>query len=136
MVDRIAWSDDLLTHVDVIDADHRKLFVLANGIFASVSLGSDAVDSAMGELWNYTKVHFGREEDSMRQTEYPRRTAHKKEHEDLLARFDYLTERLAASGPEAIGDDVIRFMEEWLKDHIMSFDKQYADYLRASGSAG
>ncbi|OHC74726.1 MAG: hypothetical protein A3G18_07020 [Rhodospirillales bacterium RIFCSPLOWO2_12_FULL_58_28] len=133
MTDRVEWSDDLLTHVDEIDDDHRKLFVLANNVFASVVLEDGAVNQTLGELWTYTKTHFGREEKSMTRTGYSKLAAHKKEHDDLLLELKYLTDRLMESGPGVIGDDVASFLGKWLNDHIMGFDKSYANYLRASG---
>lgn len=135
MADRIPWSDDLLTHIEAIDNDHRKLFALANALFASVSLGNDAVNLAYGELWTYTKAHFGREEESMTSAGYGGLADHRKDHNNLVLQLDYLTERLARSETAAVGDDFVKFLESWLKTHIMSFDRQFSDYLRAKQPA-
>lgn len=135
MADRLPWSDELLTHVEGIDKDHKKLFALANTIFTEAAHGKEAVNKAIGDLWAYTKEHFGREEESMARHGYPHLAAHRAEHQDLIAQLDYLTDRLVSKGTEAVDDGIVDFLAAWLQTHIMGSDKRFADYLRASGRA-
>ena len=127
----LLWSDDLLVNEPEIDGDHRKLFVLANEFFASAAQGNAAVTMAIGKLCDYTKVHFGREEESMGRTGYAGMNAHKQEHEYLVYQLDALIARVMRVGTEAVGDDLVEFLGEWLETHIKGADKQYADYLRS-----
>lgn len=136
MADHLPWSDELLTNIDDIDKDHKKLFALANAIFVEATHGEKAVNKAIGDLWAYTKEHFGREEKSMARHGYPHFAAHRAEHQDLVSQLDYLTSRLVAEGTESVDNGVVDFLATWLNTHIMGTDKQFADYLRASGRAG
>lgn len=136
VVDRLHWSDELLTHIGDIDNDHKKLFALANAIFAESTHGKEAVNKAIGDLWAYTKEHFIREEESMERLGYPHSAEHRAEHQDLVAQLDYLTYRLGAEGTESISGGVVDFLASWLNTHIMGSDKRLAGYLRASGRVG
>lgn len=130
----IDWSDDLIVNIEAIDNDHKKLFALANQFFSSASAGSDGY-ATISALWNYTKEHFVREEESMMAAKFDGLAKHKAEHEYLILQLDYLSHRLMQEGTEAIKDSLSRFLKEWLENHIKGFDAKFAAYLRKTNSA-
>ncbi len=136
MSNKIEWSDELLLDVAAIDSDHQKLFALMNDLFSTAHHGTSAINSAIGALCSYTKEHFAREQESMRQTNYPALSAHTYEHEYLVFRLESMINRLMETGADAVDGALVSFLEEWLTSHILKFDIEYATYLRQTGQKG
>lgn len=131
--DKIEWSDDLLVHAEQEDDDHREMFALMNQIFSAAQLGTDMVTQAVADLCLFTREHFAREQHSMEHTDYPGREAHRYEHEYLVFQLDALIERLMISGPDQVADELVDLLKRWLRDHILTHDAAYSDYLRTRG---
>lgn len=130
MTEHISWSDDLLTGVEAIDTDHKALIGLMNRIFASATHGSSAITNAIGELTAYTKRHFAAEQEIMAKAGYEGLQVHIYEHEHLIFRLETMIDRLMMIGAEGIDAALVSLLRGWLVDHIMGFDKKFAEFVR------
>ena len=121
------WTDEMSVGVDVIDADHQRLFVLLNRLGYSIRERStgDVMGKVLSELSDYTDYHFAREEIFMEVCGYPEIEIHKRVHVRLreqVAKFLRTFQR----DPAAVDVRQLReFLHEWLIDHIMVMDKKY-----------
>ncbi|WP_420472634.1 bacteriohemerythrin [Noviherbaspirillum sp. ST9] len=136
----IAWSDILLVGHEQIDADHRRLFEIADRLHAGIrEAGKDMlVRDVMGELMDYTLTHFAREEAMMKAAGFPGLQDHRFEHELITYRLRNL-HRDADSGREGLAGQLEVFLDRWLARHILTSDAQIAIALRdaqAAHSAG
>jgi hemerythrin-like metal-binding protein len=80
------WSDDLSVGNKHIDSDHKKLLDLCNNLHDAMAQGKgkDVLGKTLGELIQYTKEHFKREEEEMRRINYSNTVAHRQEHDKLI----------------------------------------------------
>ncbi|MFT4171941.1 MAG: bacteriohemerythrin [Rhodocyclaceae bacterium] len=128
----IRWSDDLSVGNRTIDEDHRTLFEMMDRLHDAMRLGkgTEAVGPLLAELVRYTETHFRREEHLMRQMGYANYAIHKAEHDRLMREVRELQAR-CASGAVTLSLKVHTFLTDWLRNHIMSMDKQMASALVA-----
>ena len=95
--------------------------------------GKDIVGAILNRLVAYTKDHFGREEIVWKAGRYADFDQHKKEHTDLLttvAEFKVKYDK----GTVALSVDVMNFLRNWLKNHILISDKGAADAIKTASA--
>jgi len=133
---QFSWTDDLYTGSTLIDRDHRKLISLVDAFFETMERdqGNGRMSKAMGDLVAYTERHFGREEGEMERIQYVALLAHKAEHAKLLRQLAELKEMLDAGGRINV-PAVADFLDEWLRNHILTADMKLAAALRKQRSA-
>ena len=129
MDSKIIFTDDLLVNMEWIDQDHRELYRITNELFSAVEMGKVAVSSVLGTLWSFTREHFAREEESMKQCNYDAFDVHKKDHGFLIFQLEELTGRLFISDYPVVDNDTTEFLTSWLRLHIRGFDRSLALYL-------
>jgi hemerythrin-like metal-binding protein len=127
----ISWTPALSTGNEVLDEQHKALFRWL------AELDSAATDArtlfgayAITRLKNYTRSHFAAEEALMKASGYPGLAQHIAEHESFRA-------RLAELHLQSISDDIsaetVKFLTDWLTNHIARSDMAYAPYLKKAG---
>jgi hemerythrin-like metal-binding protein len=128
---RFAWTDDLFTGNALIDGDHRALVGLLDALFLAMDQGKagEAMAKAMGDLIEYTREHFGREEAEMERIRYVASLAHHSEHAKLLKQIIELKGTLDAGGKINV-PAVSSFLREWLREHILTADMKLAAVLK------
>lgn len=128
---QFSWTDDLYTGNTLIDGDHRKLVGLVNALFEAMEKGqaSDIVSKAMNDLIVYTREHFAREETEMQRIEYVAWLAHKSEHAKLIKQVEELM-AIVDSGGKMNVPAVSVFLDEWLRNHILTADLKLAAALK------
>ncbi|HEY5959474.1 MAG TPA: hemerythrin family protein [Polyangiaceae bacterium] len=132
-MDRFVFTDDLLTGMDDIDAQHRMLFELANQVVdPTTQRGADAAFFAsLAFLSEYVQFHFAAENLAMQQANYPARDSHLAAHTAFRQRIAELLE--SALETVDISELRVRLQEAvtgWFAHHIRTADKALAQYLR------
>jgi hemerythrin-like metal-binding protein len=126
----LTWNSSLMVNYEPIDSQHQRLVALINALHDAMtaSKGRDVLASTFDGLIDYTRSHFASEERLMVLRAYPGYISHKKEHDlitrqviDLRARFE--------AGEAVITVTVMKFLKEWLSNHILTVDKQLGAYL-------
>lgn len=117
-----------------MDADHQQIFDYINQLHEMVKSGSSQSQQAtvLADLATFTREHFAREEKMMAQHEYPGLDAQLVAHEKLLNTVDGFVDVLKA-GQEINLISTLNFLNNWLKQHIMTMDKHYGDYFKQKG---
>ncbi|MCU7920972.1 MAG: bacteriohemerythrin [Candidatus Thiodiazotropha sp. (ex Epidulcina cf. delphinae)] len=131
----VVWSDTLSVGIEEIDEQHKMLVELVNKMHEAIHQrhGSDVVKSILGDLADYTRIHFAVEESLMRILNYPGYDDHKEIHEELLQSVVDLQEKVA-TGKTAIGFELMHFLKTWLTKHIMEEDMQYSGFFLMAGA--
>lgn len=131
----IAWTDRLLVGNDDIDADHRRLFAIAERLHAGIVLGQgeDVVREVLHELRTYTLEHFSREEALMAQIRHAGMDEHVIEHRLLTYRLRNLHYQFEG-GERDLHEPLAIFMERWLSRHILTADLELATDARAAAA--
>ncbi|MBF0142047.1 MAG: hemerythrin family protein [Magnetococcales bacterium] len=118
----IEWSEKLSVGIASVDEDHRKLVSLVNDLFSAcfAGVGDEAVASILSEVVSYTQYHFGHEEAFLSARNSPALPAHAEEHRQLTEQVL----AIARQGREALSEEVLLFLRDWLAHHIMGTDKE------------
>jgi hemerythrin len=127
----IAWTPSLSTGNEVLDEQHKALFRWLAELDSAASDERTLFGAyAMTRLKNYTRSHFAAEEALMKASGYPGLAEHIAEHESFRA-------RLADLHLKSIGEDIsaetVKFLTDWLTNHIAKSDMAYAPYLKSAG---
>lgn len=120
----VEWSDAKFSVGNsVIDTDHKKIAQYVNELHDALSAGKahDVMGKILERLVAYTKEHFTREEGIWVSGKFAQVQAHKKEHEDLLAKvMDF--KKQFEGGNAFVTFDVMNFLRDWLINHIQKSD--------------
>ncbi len=128
------WDAAFSVGIPEIDEQHTVIVdcitLLEEAVHSGVTKKSwSAVHSAVGRLADYVRIHFAVEESLMRIHAYPDFDRHAEEHRQFTFNLMRLQEK---SLKVEVSKEMIDFLDQWLRDHIMESDKRYASYLPAA----
>jgi len=128
------WGEELELGVKMFDEQHKKLVQLINQLYNGVrdGKGQDFLGGILNELVQYTVYHFNSEEEMFAKHGYENQRQHIQIHENLKSTVGELKQKLE-SGEAVIGFNVIAFLENWVKNHILVEDKRYVDFFKSRG---
>ena len=131
----IEWKDAMSVGIPSIDNQHKQLVDLINRLNAAMEDGE--TDKELGRIFSdlvaYTDQHFRHEEDLFERHAYPMQDAHRREHDALREKAISLKQRVD-DGEFVLGVEVMNFLRDWLKSHIMGSDRAYSEHLRRHGA--
>lgn len=129
----IQWSDALSVNVEQFDNQHQKLVGMINSMHDAMrsGQGNAAVQGILNELLDYTKHHFQSEEALMLKHGYPDMEKHVAQHENLTNQVVKYVERF--ENGERISLDFMKFLTEWLTNHIKGSDQSYSRFFNDNG---
>ncbi len=125
-------KDEYLTGIDLIDTEHRRLFEIAEETYQLsrqdfIPDKYDQINNLLGELKDYTIMHFEHEEEYMEKIGYKRIFTQKIQHEEFRNKLIELmdSEKLEGSQEEQnkMVDEMLGFLTDWLINHILNNDK-------------
>jgi hemerythrin len=119
------WRDSYFIGNAQIDAEHQRLFRLANDFFEAVDK-AHKTDCAM-RLFQYTREHFGHEEALMRDIEYPAMASHIEQHNELIRKLNDVAVCIANDTLQTT--QLKTFLTSWLVGHIVTFDAKLSGYV-------
>jgi hemerythrin-like metal-binding protein len=134
---KIEWTDELSVGHEMIDKQHMILVRAINLLSLGAERGVDGqlMDAIFSTLADYTKVHFEYEEGVFDAAGFPpeQSQAHKENHQAFLQKAVELKQQWDASH-EDISHQVLAFLVDWLRNHILGSDKEYMPFIQ--GQAG
>ena len=119
-----------------MDPQHKVLVDLINEVYAAMKAGADrsVLQDIVRRLREYTVKHFTYEEGVLHTSmRYPDMQAHLKQHRAFVERIAQFEEALG-SGRVTLDMEMMRFLKNWLKQHIMGTDKKYVPYFNGDGT--
>lgn len=130
----VNWEDSLSIGISEIDMQHKKLVDLINKLNDAMKSGKskDVMGTIFNELINYTATHFKTEEKYFDQYKYESSEAHKIEHAKLVKEVQNL-KRDFESGKMGMSMDIMNFLVNWLKNHILISDRKYVQCFKNNG---
>ncbi len=128
------WSQKYQVGIRSVDAQHKQLVDIINRLHQAMATGQEriAVGKTLEELIGYTAAHFAAEEEVLESCGYPDFLAHHTEHELLTYAVLEFHQKLM-SKEIGLSIDVMDFLKDWLGQHILNVDMQYAPYLKEQG---
>ncbi len=129
----IDWLNVYNTGITKIDEQHKKLVKMINDL--ELAKGKENESQILREVFyqlvDYTHYHFAQEEMLMNEAEYPRITAHKQKHKDLIDQIVLMLESLK-SGELVLGEKLMTMLKDWLITHILGYDKEFGLYYKTA----
>ena len=135
MADLITWSDKLNTGVPSVDEQHKKLVSMVNRMNHALLTGkaNETVGRVLDDLIDYTASHFQHEERLMTTHDFPGYNEHKRQHDELKQNVLDLQRRFN-EGSARLNVEVMVFLRNWLKGHIMGSDAAIGAFLTSKGA--
>jgi hemerythrin len=123
---------DLMTGIDEIDNQHRKLLGWANAISVDdTEAGVEKVDDTLDNLLEYVSYHFKTEEQAMVTYGYDQLEKHQKQHERLMLEVAELFARAKREGASRGKLVELQYLlTDWIQLHIKEWDKPFAGFLK------
>jgi len=128
------WNTGYSVGVARLDEEHRKIFELLSTLQQAM-LGKKSQEVLTGlvqELVQYAKTHFASEEAYFQMYGYPDRDAHKREHHEFIQKVQQFQADFA-KGRTALSIEVFKFLNDWVKKHVLGSDKKYRPFLNSKG---
>lgn len=129
------WSPALSVGLDSVDRQHKLLIGYINELGEAVDRGRSpaTLKQVLERLHNYTRVHFAYEEAMFKVYRYEAADDHGHAHHAFVRMIEDC-ERRHAAGEDNVGADLLRYLKNWLSDHILVEDKAYAKVLVERGA--
>ena len=130
----LVWKDEYSVGIEEMDNDHKKLLHLINQLQTAVHYytGKEFEEKALDELVDYTKTHFKNEEKLMEDNGYADLEAHKIQHKQFIDKVSHFVEQYKTNSDVTM-IDTLKFLKEWLINHINGTDKEYGKVLNEKG---
>ena len=125
------WSSDYSVYLPEIDAEHREIYRLAHEFHKALLSGKDVdhLKVLVANLMEAEEQHFRHEERLMKAMHYQGAEWHKKQHDTARKRSREMVRRLGA-GDATAAVDTLKFLSQWLNDHITVADRMMSASLR------
>ena len=126
----IEWDSSYELGIQTIDNHHRKLIELLNTSYDLLlhSTDKEGMQFVLYELAEYADYHFGAEEYLMNTVSYKGLLPHVNKHNSFKDQLAVLMKDYLSSSPH-VNADIILFLSDWLKKHILKDDLKFAVYL-------
>jgi hemerythrin len=130
----LTWKESYSVGVAVLDEDHKRLLNLINQLqtAAHYHTSDNYEQEAFDALVDYTKNHFRREEELMEQHGFPDLSAHRQQHQEMIAEVGKMIAAYQKDRDATI-EETISYLQTWLVKHINGTDKEYTEFLNAKG---
>ncbi len=133
-MDKFIFDKSYHIGIEEIDLQHEYFIGLINSFYELSKNPSDKkkAEKITKELWDYAKKHFSTEEKYFEKYNYPYAEEHSIEHIKLLQKVNSLCYSFSLGQTSA--KEIYDFLVDWLKNHLKTHDKKYADYFKKIGA--
>lgn len=131
------WKEDFSVGNRDIDEQHKKLFEIGQRLYDLISsIGDyDRFDEIMvifDELSEYVKYHFEYEEKQLEKCGYANLDTHKMEHYFFMKKINKERESDIDSAQKDTLLRLVKFVADWIMQHILREDMAYKDLLKSN----
>lgn len=131
----ISWQDKFSVGIEEFDRDHRILLDLINQFHDAYAMGKGVqfMEPVFQTLIEYTQTHFRHEEELMDRHRFPEADNHRTAHRALADEVTGLHGRYMSERNPALCIEMLAFLNNWLRFHILETDMAYKDFFVAKG---
>lgn len=127
------WTSDMSVGVAELDSDHKGLMEIIRQL--EEQDGPTAIQQSIVSLMRYAQAHFAREQAVMRRCGFPGLTHHIEQHDEFVKRLRAVIadfKRDPDGAAAFVRDELLEFLKDWWRHHILIEDKAYCAYAEAS----
>jgi len=128
------WDETYSVGVEEMDKQHQNLFNIINDYYDALNKNhsDEILLKLLTKLKDFTHMHFNEEEKYFKMFQYEDAEMHIMTHRRIIDKiFDYYDQ--VKSGHKIHDEEIVTFLETWLKNHIRGTDKQYKDCFNNCG---
>jgi len=126
-MEQFVWKSSFEIGIEKIDSEHKHLLQLLNDCISDLTSAKGICD----ELKEYAEFHFSDEEDLMQWSRYPEFQTHQQWHRFFEDQVRQLEKAIFTGGEKSIAS-LISFLRDWILNHILLEDKEFAKYIHAN----
>lgn len=132
----VPWTKALDLSAHYFNEDHHALLDKLNALLNALSLQDRmSVIFAANALSAEAQGHFAKEEQCMRDVNYPELEKHAEAHQRLLQGLEELRYKVNMTENFSAMLDASPFLERWFVPHLSHDDQKLSEFLLARGSA-
>lgn len=130
----LVWDEKYSVGVKVWDEQHAVLIGILNDFHSAVLRGhaQSATGPLLEKLLEYVHYHFSTEERMMTAAGHPMLPQHRAIHLELTAQVVEFVGRYE-DGDTTISIPLLKFLRDWLKNHILKEDRVCAAWMNQHG---
>lgn len=118
----------------ILDEQHCEFIRGLNELHAAMMKGQaqSVAATLLSKMVETARKHFSSEEELMTSTKYPGLAEHQGKHRELFAKVEDFSSR-HKQGDKTMYLELLKFMRDWLNDHMLKVDKLYTEWLNGHG---
>lgn len=129
-VSLVQWTDSMSVGNAHIDEQHMILMDTINQLATAESQNDrPLVAMIIDELISYASFHFYFEEQLMADAGYPDLEKHRRIHQGFSKWITDVREDFIHRRRTQVGERILNFLRDWLRNHILDEDQLYRGYL-------
>lgn len=130
----LSWNRACTVGVRAMDDQHGILMDTMNELRLAAVRGSswEQVSELLNRLIQFTRMHFGGEEQLMEQHVFPGLAEHRIEHQRMMAQILRSSHR-ARQGEKVQMRPLLGLLRDAYAEHIDSLDREYGAWLNERG---
>jgi len=125
----LVWEENLRIGIDAIDKDHQALILHTNSI-SYKPIDENHLANDIGDLIDFVRYHFRREEAIMDICHYPDLVKHRQLHWELEKQVGELADEWHKERNPEVLFHLRSFLHDWLINHIVEDDLKIAPYAK------
>lgn len=128
-MNRFKLDENLYTSFEEIDCQHANMFRIINMLNSMLDeSGEENLSIVLEELKHYAGYHFSSEEALFKNYGYSATDEHIAEHRSFVKKIESFDLELLVGTPN-LGHNMLSFLEDWLKTHILTHDQKAFDEI-------
>ncbi len=130
----VSWREEYSLQIDSIDQQHQALVAITRQLQEAMLTGRarEVQSELIARLVEYTRYHFEFEERLMSDSGYEDLSSHQNLHRVLAGQVLDLQEQIAKT--QAVSSpQMLRFLRNWITDHILQSDRKFGVAYHRSG---
>ncbi len=130
---RMIWSDELSIGNNNIDKDHQQLIHIYNDLIDLIEFKKvrNEFSRILSMMTDYCLEHFKKEENYMKEFNYPYFEEHKQMHNEYKYKVAKYNIDLFGENPTD-PEEIILYIKNWWTNHILKYDLKYESYKKSN----
>ena len=133
-MEKINWSPSYSVGVTLLDEQHKRLVDMINLLLSDseATVRSETISELLTRLTNYAGDHFQAEERLLEEHGYPELARQREQHKAYRIKIVKFCQD-TMSHQDSVPADILRFIRDWLQNHILKSDMKYRAFFAERG---
>ena len=129
----LEWDEGMSVGIPEIDEDHKRFISLIDELNLSITqrMKATEIKKRLQHVIEDANKHFEQEETFFRERGYPNAEGHARSHNNVRDTLKKIQDSFIPYGLEAEWLDAALVIKQILISHILTEDRQYANYFKS-----